>query len=141
MTKQLTTLSNVFRNAVKVGELILTTNKLGDSYERGNAFKVESHFDDVAVMVNKSGEDVLVFHNDYTVITEPYMSFGDMLTWTNRLKEIRAMTSNHLLRQRMRNLKRDFLEAYGWGEGIEQSNDPALINMYITIQSDFFRYV
>lgn len=154
MNENTTVLHKVFQNAVKgelvtenriakVGELILTTNKLDDNYERGKMFKVESHYADIAIVAKKSGEVVLVFHDDYTVIVdvEPCMDFGDMLTWTNRLKEIRCMKSNHLRRQRMRNLKWDFLEAYGWGNGIKQSNDTALINMYATIQSDFFKYV
>lgn len=154
MNENTTVLHKVFQNAVKgelvtenrvakVGELVLTINTLGDSYECGKVFKVESHYSDIAVVGKGSGEDVLVFHDDYAVIidAQPCMSFGDMLTWTNRIKEIRSMTSNHLRRERMRNLKRDFLEAYGWGSGIGQSKDAALINMYATIQSDFFRYV
>lgn len=67
------------------------------------------------------------------------MKFGEMLTWTNRLKEVLLIKDSHIQRQRMRNLKNDFTLAYY--EVLESTKDYSLIRLRITIQQEHFRIV
>lgn len=69
------------------------------------------------------------------------MTTGEMSIWTNRLQDVRSMKNGSLRSQRMRNLKRDFLEAYGWGDGIRNSSDVTVRIMCATIEHDYFLFV
>lgn len=69
------------------------------------------------------------------------MTTGEMSIWTNRLLDVRSMKNGSLRSQRMQNLQRDFLETYGWGDGIRNSNDATVRIMCTTIEHDYFLFV
>lgn len=67
------------------------------------------------------------------------MKFGEMHGWTNRLNEVLEIKDSYIQRERMRNLKNDFVAAYG--EVLESTKDSASLKLWVTISNEHFRIV
>ncbi|MBO0586151.1 hypothetical protein [Sporosarcina sp. E16_8] len=67
------------------------------------------------------------------------MTFGEMLGWTNRLKEIKEVKDSYLRVQRMQNLMNDFRVAYGGN--LNKSNDRVIWSLYLTLDQEHFAIV
>lgn len=67
------------------------------------------------------------------------MTAGEMLSWQNRLEEVRKIKESHLQRDRMRSLKIDFVEAYR--EKINGQSDKFVTRLYLTIDREHFMIV
>jgi len=67
------------------------------------------------------------------------MTFGEMLGWTNRLKEIKEVKDSYLKVQRMQNLMNDFRLAYG--ASLNKSNDRVIWSLYLTLDQEHFAIV
>lgn len=66
------------------------------------------------------------------------MLFGEMGAWTKRINEVRAIKDSYIQRQRMRNLRSDFQEAY---EYEEIQKDPHLLVLSEIVEQEYFALV